>query len=171
MRDPGLDPRHLPPRPRRGSMSETNHALEETKVQPMTLGRLIDALEQRPREQIVHFDFGYLAPTCFASYRGFYDHLALGYEEPREYPTVAQVLAEARACVGKVFTGWKGGDYRMDLDTPVWVANPGGCPNSCLVGVDGDEHETVLQTGWCSAWYGPMTWRSGTEARTLEGEK
>jgi hypothetical protein len=31
-----VDYRRRPPRPRRWGMSETNHALEETKVQPMT---------------------------------------------------------------------------------------------------------------------------------------
>lgn len=123
-------------------------------AQPLTLGALIGALALRPGGQPVLFDFGRHRPDGFDSYRGFYDHLALGYVEGHETVTVDDLLTQAKGCVGEVFTGYKGGQFRMDLNTPVWVANPGECPSSCLVGVDGDDIHTILVTGWCRGWMG-----------------
>jgi hypothetical protein len=103
-----------------------------------TLGQLIDALKKQPKDAIVSYEFGYFAPTTLASYRGYYEDLALGYVEP-EYakrPTVASLLVELEAAVGATFEGWKGGQYRMDRDTPVYVANPGECPGTGIVGVE-----------------------------------
>ena len=46
----------------------------------MTLGQFITALEQRPEDQPIAFDFGGLAPTRIRSWRMDYSDLALGFE-------------------------------------------------------------------------------------------
>lgn len=77
----------------------------------------------------------------FTSYRGRYDEIALAYDDGvlrwwdsdlRQHrergvrrPTVADVYNEAMAAVGKVFQGWKGGDFRMGRGTPLWLAPAG----------------------------------------------
>lgn len=75
----------------------------------MTLGEMIDILQSLPAAAKV----GLGTPH---SYRGFYEQLAFAPCEPRP---VADVLATARECVGAVFEGYKGGSYKMNLNTIV----------------------------------------------------
>jgi hypothetical protein len=117
---------------------------------PMTLGELIDVLEEiaaKPRggERTVYFDWCQMRPGQFESYRGFYDHLALGIHADR-YMIVGGMLAACKGAVGRVYMGWKGGEYRMDKDTPVWVANPGEATGWGIAGVKDDGYSVILET-------------------------
>lgn len=40
-------------------------------------------------------------------------------------PKAEEFLEKLKLCNGKVFQGWKGGDFTMGKTTPVWVANEG----------------------------------------------
>lgn len=131
------------------------HQTTSPTTQPISLGAFIDLLAARPAEQTVQFDFGYFRPLSFDSYRGYYDHLALGYTEHGPgLDTVGKLLAVARSCVGANFEGYKGGTFRMDRETPLWVANRGESPSSCVIGVLGSPYATVIATGWCEEWAG-----------------
>lgn len=107
----------------------------------MTLGELIDALAaQDPsapvrwdRERKHDYGTGGAYPGAFASWRGDYADLTL--QKSTAPQTVAQLLERARAADGRTFEGWKGGDYRMDRETPVWAENAGDCYNIGLFGV------------------------------------
>lgn len=80
----------------------------------MTLGGLIKALEAiDPEQQIV----GLGEPI---SYRGYYSDLS--FEPDGGVTTVAQALKDAGACMGRVFEGYKGGDFQMGEMTPIWSA-------------------------------------------------
>lgn len=81
----------------------------------MNLGELISILEGLPADAKV----GLSNPH---SYRGYYEQLAF---EPCEPRPVADVLTDARACVGAVFEAYKGGEYRMGLKTIVNCAKYG----------------------------------------------
>lgn len=111
----------------------------------VTLGALIDALEplqkaekfdadDKDSARSVYFDFGGLVPHYFDSYRGFYDHLAITYHNA-EAPSVSDLLAKLKAADGQVFDGYKGGSFRMDRRSPVWVANHGNCDSTAIVGL------------------------------------
>ena len=83
----------------------------------MTLGKLIAALEAIPADVDVA---GLGRPH---SYRGYYSDLAF---EPTEGTVkAADLLAQCKAAMGKVFEGYKGGDFVMGEITPVWVADYG----------------------------------------------
>lgn len=121
------------------------------------LGALIDALEPlNTRERITDdakdeprwllFDFGGLGPTTVDSYRGYYDHLALGFTERSSLPELPAILKNLKAAVGAEFSGWKGGDYRMNRDTPVWVANPGECDSTAIVGLLVESYRVTIVT-------------------------
>lgn len=94
-------------------------------TQPLTLGEFIEKLKQQPQGNEITFDFGGFVPTSFASWRGFYDQLALGYEEPEynESVTVANLLDLATATVGVTMSGYKGGSYLMTKETNLWADN------------------------------------------------
>jgi hypothetical protein len=114
------------------------------------LGELIDALSSRPKEDEVFFDFCRHFPTGLSSYRGYYEQLSLhhGFEDydRKDKPmTVGALLELLRGAVGKTFTGWKGGEFRMDRNTKVWVDNPGDCFGTAVDGVRGD-FRTILTT-------------------------
>ena len=92
----------------------------------MTLGQLSRAIKQTPEEYKI----------CIGSphsYRGHYNHIAL---EPLETDCTVGELDKAldKALSGRVFQGYKGGDYVMSDDTPVWVAKYGE-PGDVLTGL------------------------------------
>lgn len=90
---------------------------ERAKTQ-MTLGGLIDRLEAM--DQAIEME----GIGDAHSYRGYYSDLAFERCEKRK---VADVLKDAKECVGETFEGYRGGDYEMGRNTPVWIANYGDC--------------------------------------------
>ena len=85
----------------------------------VTLGELISTLERMPRDKILNNAF-----RGGDSYRGYYDELAF---EPCDEVRVSDLLEDARSCVGVTFSGYKGGEYTMYLNTPIWKAGYGSC--------------------------------------------
>jgi hypothetical protein len=90
----------------------------------LTLGQLIDELKRADPNHVCAEGFGHAH-----SYRGDYSVLAFS---PKANVKVRDMLAEAERAVGDTFPGWKGGDYRMQRDTVVHLAESGEC-------TDGDE--------------------------------
>ena len=114
----------------------------------LTLGQLIKKIQviadiqaEREDEATVRYDFEYLFPNAADSWRGDYSELALNYNVDGEEMKVSEFLSMLKECVGKSFSGWKGGEYRMTEDTPVWVANPGKSGNTAVI--------EVVDQGWC----------------------
>lgn len=85
----------------------------------MILGELIKALESADPTHVSRI--GLVQPH---SYRGYYDQLAFA---PARDVSVADMLRSARSAVGKTFCGYKGGEFRMDLDAECYVATHGQC--------------------------------------------
>lgn len=119
----------------------------------LSLGQLIGLLERRHplhednKPQMVRFDFGDFVPSKLLSYRGYYEQLALGFREYAEV-TVTELLSELHGAVGKVFEGYKGGNYRMERSTPVWCSQWGHAANCAIVGLADCSYITVLRTEW-----------------------
>jgi len=57
------------------------------------------------------------------SYRGYYHDLA--FELSGTKRKVSDILADVIACKGETFVGYKGGDFDMTNNTPVWIAEYG----------------------------------------------
>lgn len=115
----------------------------------MTLGRLIRLLEGERPDNTVRFDFGGFIPRRLGSWRGVYAELALGYDNDWQKPvTVAELLAELRSAIGKTFTGYKGGEFKMDKGTKVWADNYGEYNQRAIVGLADCDYRTVLATAF-----------------------
>lgn len=85
----------------------------------MTLGELIAALEAMPAgAEVANLREAH-------SYRGYYSDLA--FERDLGTRPASKLLSECKAALGNTFCGYKGGDYVMDAETPVWVAYYGSC--------------------------------------------
>lgn len=92
------------------------HQKERSKTQ-MTLGSFIAKLASLDPERKI---IGVGSPI---SYRGYYSDLA--FEPTTKIKTVGEVLAKARECMGRVFQGYKGGDFQMGESTPLWSSEYG----------------------------------------------
>ena len=92
----------------------------------LSLGELILKLEAvKNKNLLVYYDDKKFAPTnSFLSWRGSYRELAMDYEKTASY-TVKDILEAAKETIGKTLGGYKGGDYLMGKNTPIWVANWG----------------------------------------------
>ena len=94
----------------------------------LTLGGLIKLLEAlHPQMPIV--GLGELD-----SYRGYYCDLA--FHPTPKTATVEHVLSQCRAAMGRVFEGYKGGDYVMGAPTPLWVSAYGEASGERLMGLE-----------------------------------
>ena len=109
-----------------------------------TLGQLIDALKPLSGDDRVRFAVGYISPCGLGSYRGYYEDIAIRFGHGE--CSVATLLADCEEAVGKEFSGWKGGSYRMSRDTPVWVANSDQVGGMGVVGINVTESDVVLLT-------------------------
>lgn len=114
-----------------------------------TLGSVIDALRAADAKAQVLFDFCGCGPTKVASYRGWYDHLAIGWadEFDGDWPSAAAVADLLENAVGRTYEGYKGGLYTMIRDTPLWVDKWGDFTGTGIVGVEYlGEHSVILET-------------------------
>lgn len=123
----------------------------------LTLGEFIKKLEAQPQDNNIYFDFAHLVPDHFMSWRGVYRELALGYRDIEwkdgkyvGYMTVAELLEKAKKAVGAVFEGYKGGDFTMREDTPVWVSNYGDADHTQIVDVINDGSTSIIVTEYNS---------------------
>lgn len=120
----------------------------------LTLGELILKLEPIVKNQkdgeeaTVRYDFEYLFPTSIDSWRGSYDELALNFETQGEEMKVSEFLNMLKECIGKTFTGYKGGDYTMHKGTPIWVANYSHSGNTAVIDVVDNGYVVLLITGY-----------------------
>lgn len=105
-----------------------------------TLGELISTLKRKNLDASVKFDFGGFVPDGIDSYRGYYEQLAIGYKPGKEKVSIADLIKLCEDANGETFAGWKGGEYTMDDDTPVWVANRGKCHGTAI--------RDILDFGW-----------------------
>ena len=104
----------------------------------LMLGKFIARLETYPAAARIRFDFpnGFPEPGIFHSYRGYYEHAAIGYGDNFRDVTVGQILDAARRTDGAILTGYKEGDYLMGPETPLWVANDWEATQVAIVDTD-----------------------------------
>lgn len=101
----------------------------------MTLGELIDTLKSFPKDYLVFIKPYDQIPHGFISYRGYYDQLALDYDLEGQC-TVEDLLKAAKKVVGKELMGYKGGNFLMTKNTPVWISYYGHVSNMLLTKVE-----------------------------------
>lgn len=102
------------------TIDEFNKESQELRKESQsTLGNLIDEVVKLPDETT------FLEILNPHSYRGYYIDLA--FESGEGEISKQEVLDLLTSCINKVFEGYKGGDFLMTLETPVWLANEGSC--------------------------------------------
>lgn len=126
----------------------------------ITLGELIEKIEPIVKNQkrivekysseaYVCFDFPSVVPTGIGSWRGSYDELSLDFDMQKDAETmpVTKFFNLLKGAMGNSFTGYKGGEYTMDKNTPIWVDNYGHANNTAVIDVVDNEYSVILITG------------------------
>lgn len=124
----------------------------------LTINDLIARLKAFEPDKRVRFEFCDSIPTRIASSRGYYDRPALGWSpsgysfrpfNKEQYPicTVESLIHELdEAISGKMFCGWKGGEYYYSGDEPLYVDNDGDWTATRIVSVKLIDYTVVLIT-------------------------
>lgn len=100
----------------------------------MDLGTLTDIVLACPVGTIVMTDMGESVSNPH-SYRGYYEQLAV--EPSGQENTLSEVFgAELDAVIGTELEGWKGGEFYMDTDTPVWLSHEGTYSGRAIIGAE-----------------------------------
>lgn len=111
----------------RKSIDEILEQLRAKRIaSQLTLGKLIVILKSHRADTIVT---GLGTPD---SYRGYYSDLAF---RPADSCTVAELLEICNNANGQEYYGWKGGEFVMTSDTPLWIAERGDDSGRKLVGL------------------------------------
>jgi hypothetical protein len=110
---------------------------KERSLSQMTLGRLIEKLSTYSLDHKI-------ANICEPhSYRGYYIDLAFEIDDGTS--TAGEVLKMLQGCFLETFEGYRGGEFAMDKDTPIWVASWGQTGESIMSVIDGDVLTFELQ--------------------------
>lgn len=109
----------------------------------VTLGGLIAALGGADPFAVVVFDGSVEGPCEPHSYRGYYSDLALESGPDVVAKDLLRLLTVE--CLEQTFEGYKGGDYDMGADTPLWRACYGECGDA-IVGVSVKPDRVTLLT-------------------------
>lgn len=99
---------------------------ESADAGQITLGELAALLDAAPDIPVVLRSAnlgGVQRPGEYNSFRGYYDHIALGTGDSDV--TAHALAAQTRAAIGATFMGYKGGEFTMSRATPVWYADVG----------------------------------------------
>jgi len=88
----------------------------------MTLGEIVITLKQIDAEKPIRFQNGSY-PGEYHSYRGYYEFISIATQA--EKVTVGEFLSATQSAIGETYVGWKGGNFTMTKNTPVWISRIG----------------------------------------------
>ena len=113
----------------------------------LTIGQILALLKECEQDASVYYDFALTNPTTIESWRGAYRLPALGYGGDTCI-TVEMLISEIELSIsGKIYEGWKGGDYVFNRSQTLHVANPGQSDgDTCISGVTVTPYRVILDT-------------------------
>lgn len=126
----------------------------------LTLGELILKLEpiveaqkkkKKDDQANIYFDFADTFPTHLHSWRGSYAELAIGfgggtYSSDDKAMTVIDFYKILKEAIGKTYIGWKGGDFVMGKNTPLWVSDDGMGSQTGIIEIVDEGYQVILMT-------------------------
>ena len=118
-------------------------ASRQTRSQyQLTLGGMIAALDKMPADMPIEYEDGGF-PSEPHSYRGYYSDLS--FETESGASTVAEISSMLKSALGETFEGYKGGDYTMGNDAPLWSSSYGTGSGKALMAVDVVDNRAVIR--------------------------
>lgn len=124
------------------TMSEEDRRLRSSYH--VTLGELIDDLRQADSDMVVYIDDSKFSPGKEMSYRGYYSDLA--FDASSTAKRVSELLDQTERALDSTYTGYKGGEYVMGQDTPLWISGYGRASGNAVVSIQADGDHVSLIT-------------------------
>ena len=107
----------------------------------LTLDDMIVQLQECEPNNLVVLDIGGTLGKE-RSYRGYYSDLAFENDLSR-VKSAGDLLAQCQNALGQTYEGYKGGDYVMEADTPLWIAGYGIASGTAVIGMSFEPHITL----------------------------
>lgn len=116
----------------------------------LTIREMVEELKKvKDQESEVFIDFAWFRPVDVGSWRGSYNELAIRYETLSDKAMTVKKLVEVlEGAIGKSYPGWKGGEFEMHGDTPVWVDNAGDGSMTGVVGIKDLGYRILIETSY-----------------------
>lgn len=123
------------------------------KLEPIVENQKTRISDGKTEEATVVYDFEYLFPTTIDSWRGSYSELALDFVDSKHGSREKEMKASdflkmLKETIGEKFTGYKGGEFVMGENTPVWVANYGNSGSTAVIDVVDNGYQIIIITGY-----------------------
>ena len=113
----------------------------------LTMSTMRDKLLQCNPDSPVKFADGLFPKFYFQSYRGYYWMAALGSEVQHSHIiNVSKLIKMINLAIGCLIYGYKGGDYMVYDNTPVWHSNYDEASGLIIVDVIQQDDYVLLQT-------------------------
>lgn len=126
-------------------IDEMNEKAKIESGKEYNLGMLIKDLEPYKEKALdVEFEDG-TVPTDFDSWRGSYCELMLDYSDKGRMSSY-KFYRKAFNTNGSMFTGYKGGDFIMDLATPIHKDCYGGASGEKIIGIEKRDNKLIILT-------------------------
>lgn len=113
-----------------------------------TINEVLAVLKKADPKAPVYFAPLCVVPTSVDSWRGSYNEPALGWAEPGNglyAPTVEKLIKELEESIsGKLYYGWKGGEYTFTGDDTLHIDNPGRCNNVEIKEVEDRGYQVLI---------------------------
>lgn len=102
----------------------------------LTIGDMLEKLDQFNDDETVTYSNDAYFDGSFGSYRGYYEDMYLGFDkEDLGFNTVGHLKKALETALDKgAMTGYKGGEFSIDVDTLLWSASY-GCTGDMIVDV------------------------------------
>ena len=110
----------------------------------VTLGEAIDIATKISQENDtypVNFEDG-SSPSGTNSYRGYYEDLAIEFNSFRT--SIGEFKKMLNDALNEEFTGYKGGEYIMNEDTPLWKSNYGNASGDAIIKIALNDYGGVI---------------------------
>lgn len=106
-------------------------------MQGLTIGDLFERLKYLPRDTpcYIEDEDGKHGVRYPHSYRGYYEQVALDIDESTTAIKASELYRMLEPLPGNYLTGWKGGEFLISDETPVWISRPGEVSDRRLVGL------------------------------------
>ena len=125
-----------------GFISAINDSARQTRSQyHLTLGDMITLLQKCDSNKMVLLDIGGSLGQE-RSYRGYYSDLAFQHDQG-QVKSAGEVLAQCQTALGQKYEGYKGGDFVMGEDTPLWIAGYGIASGIAVIGMSAGQNITL----------------------------
>lgn len=108
---------------------------------PLNYGEIIDRLQaaiskaERGANEYLSFSWGSAYPRTIGSYRGYYEHVGIGYSGDHGGTFAGGFLEKMQDAIGSDMHGYKGGEYMIHRECEVWVACNGCTSNTRIIDV------------------------------------